>query len=285
MSHPPLPARRLRRSIVLLAATGALAAAAPAPAAAAELGCTLTSTGGTVTRTLGDRSYLVHVPAGLSGPEVPLLLSLHGAGSNGSQDERFTGWSGFADARGFIVAYPNARSSTGGLWDPYAAGSPDVGFLRDVVRDVSARWCIDPRRVHVDGWSNGAVMSQRAACDAADLFASVSSYAGGTPTLGGAAAPCRPSRSISVALVVGMLDPAYTGLALNTSEWRGYDACDATPARTSDTYGMTDTYSCAAGTEVISRSLFASSHEWPSGAAGEDQRNRLWTFYEANRRP
>ena len=285
MPHPPLPARSARRPIALLAAVAALAAAAPAPAAAAEPGCTLTSTGGTVTRTLGDRTYLLHVPAGLTGPEVPLLLSLHGAGSSGSQDEQFTGWSGFARSRGFIVAYPNARDSTGRLWDPYAAGSADVAFLRDVVRDISARWCVNPRRVHADGWSNGAVMSQRAACDAADLFASVTSYAGGTPTLNGTAAPCRPSRPISVGLIAGMLDPVYAGLAANASEWRRYDACSSAAARTTDTYGTTDTWSCAAGTRVFARGLFASSHEWPYGAAGADQRNRMWAFFEANPLP
>src|SRR5438067_1468350 len=103
---------------VLLAAAALAALTAGAPvAAAATPGCTLTTTGGTVTRTLGTRTYELHVPAGLTGTQVPLLLSLHGAGSNGTQDESFTGWSGFADAHEFIVAYPDARpNSGGGVW-------------------------------------------------------------------------------------------------------------------------------------------------------------------------
>ena len=270
-------------ALALVVAVGALAAAAPA--SAATTGCTLEPTAGTVTRALGARSYELHVPPGLTAAEVPLLLSLHGAGSNGSTDERFTGWSAFAGANGFIVAYPNARGMPGsGLWDPYSANSPDVAFLRAVADDVSARWCVDPRRVHVDGWSNGAVMSQRAACDAAGTFASVTSYAGGTPTPPGAA-PCSPSRPISAGLFVGQFDFTFGGLAQNTSEWVDRDACSTTPVRTSDPHGTLDTYSCAAGTQVLARVVSNTSHEWPSGAKGEDQRRRMWAFFQANPLP
>ena len=280
------PTHLRRWLVVALLATAGVLALGPAPASAAEGECSLATTGGTVTRPLDGRSYELHVPAGLSGTQVPLLLSLHGFGSNGTQDELSTGWSGYADAHNFIVAYPNARPANGsGAWDPYAETSPDVPFLRHVVDDISAQWCVDPRRVHVDGWSNGAVMSQRVACEAADKFASVTSYAGGTPTAGGGAAPCEPSRPISVGLIVGQFDFTYAGLAPNTAEWVGYNDCSPTPAHTTDQYGSTDTYSCAGGTQVLARVVGATSHNWPSGARGEDQRNRMWAFFTANPLP
>lgn len=269
----------------VIALSAALAAAGASPAVAASPGCTLDGTNGTVTRTVGDRSYELHVPQGLAGSEVPLLLSLHGFGSNGRQDEQFTGWSGFADAHNFIVAYPNGRFSSGsGAWDPYSSSSPDVAFLRQVVNEISARWCVDSRRVHADGWSNGAVMSQRLACEAADKFASVTSYGGGTPTAGGGF-PCAPSRPISVGLFVGQFDFTYGGLAQNTNEWRELNDCAPAPARTTDAHGTLDTYGCAAATQVLARVVSATSHNWPSGAKGEDQRNRMWSFFEANPLP
>lgn len=285
MPAPAPPAPRLRAGIAALAAGLALAALGAAPAQAAEPGCTLAATGGTVTRTLGARTYLLRVPDGLTGTQAPLLLSLHGAGSNGSTDESNTGWSAFADARKFIVAYPQARPSAGsGVWDPYSEGSVDVDFLRQVVADVSASWCVDPRRVHADGWSNGAVMSQRLACDAAGTFASVTSYGGGTPTPPGAA-PCLPARPISVGLFVGQFDFTYAGLAQNTDEWRGRDGCSSPPVHTSDPYGTLDTYGCAAGSQVLARVVANTSHNWPFGAQGEDQRSRMWAFFEANPLP
>jgi polyhydroxybutyrate depolymerase len=268
-----------------LAATVAIAAA-PAAATAAQPGCTLTPTAGTVSKSLNGRTYLVNVPAGLTGSQVPLLLSLHGFGSTGSQDELFTGWTPFAAARGFIVAYPQARPSEyGGGWDPYTAASADVAFLRDVVADISATWCVDPRRVHADGWSNGAVMSQRMACAAADVFASATSYGGGTPTLSGFATPCAPSRPISVGMFAGQWDFTYAGLASNASEWRAVDNCAPSPTHTTDAYGSTDAYACAAATTVLARIVNATSHNWPSGAQGEDQRTRMWAFLSANPKP
>jgi polyhydroxybutyrate depolymerase len=268
---------------VALVATIAIAAA---PQTASAAGCSLTPTSGTITRTLAGRTYLLNVPAGLTGTQVPLLLSLHGFGSTGSQDELFTGWTPFAAAHGFIVAYPQGQGSQySGAWDPYTATSPDPQFLRDVVADVSATWCVNPARVHVDGWSNGAVMSQRTACSAAGTFASVTSYGGGTPTVAGFASGCSPSRPISIGLFAGQFDFTYAGLAQNTSEWRAVDACGATPTHTTDQYGATDSYACAGGTTVLSRVVSFTSHNWPSGAQGEDQRNRMWAFFAANPKP
>jgi poly(3-hydroxybutyrate) depolymerase len=288
---------------VTLAATAvALAGSAPT-ASAAGSGCTLSATGGTITRTLGARSYLLHVPAGLRGTAVPLLLSLHGAGSDGSQDELFTGWSGFADTHEFIVAYPNAMSDPehpsvpylgGGVWDPYTVGSPDVPFLAQVVRDIASRYCVDPSRVYVDGWSNGAVMSERAACDAAGVFAAANSYGGGDPTVWAdsglpagrySGEPCKPSRPISVSMITGQEDFTYGGLAENASLWRGIDHCSQSPTGESDSYGSSSTYACAGGTEVVARVVNDTSHNWPSGAQGEDQRGRIWSFFAANPLP
>ena len=281
MSPTAIP-RALRWLLPAVAAI--LFAAIAAPSANAQVpGCDSGSTGGTVTRSLGSRTYELHVPAGLGSDPAPLLLSLHGFGSSGRQDELFTGWSGFADRHGFIAAYPNGRPNLQtGAWDPYTPASPDVGFLRAVVADISAAWCVDPSRIYVDGWSNGAVMSQRVACSAADLFAAASSYAGGTPTLAGVAAPCAPSRPVPVALVVGQFDFTYPALEQNAAEWRGYDGCSSTPATSSDSYGTTKRYSCAAGAEVMTRVVKYTSHNWPSGAQGEDQRQRIWSFFMAH---
>jgi poly(3-hydroxybutyrate) depolymerase len=128
-------------------------------------------------------------------------------------------------------------------------------------------------------------MSQRTACSAADTFGSVTSYGGGTPTLAGFADGCSPSRPISVGLFAGQFDFTYAGLAQNTSEWRAVDNCAATPAHTTDQYGSTDTYSCAGGSKVLSRVVNATSHNWPFGAQGEDQRTRMWAFFTANPKP
>ena len=157
---------------LVLVAGAVLALGAP-EAEAQTSDCGLGATPGTVTRTVDGRAYRLNVPAGLEAP-APLLVSLHGFGGNPQAQETFTGWTQTAAEKKFIVAYPSGRGSQyGGAWDPYTASSPDVAHIRAVVADISGVYCVDPASVYADGWSNGAVMSQRLACAAADLFAKV----------------------------------------------------------------------------------------------------------------
>ena len=54
----------------------------------------------------------------------------------------------------------------------------DVGFLRALVAEVTNDWSVDARRLHVSGFSNGAMMANRIACEASELFASVALVGG-----------------------------------------------------------------------------------------------------------
>src|SRR2546425_722024 len=94
-------------------------------------GCTLIGTGTTISRTIGTRSYAVHVPTNLTGTSVPLLVDLHGDYEPVVYEERFSGWSAFADTHNFIVAYP-VGTGMWASWD-WGQGSADVAFLRSVV--------------------------------------------------------------------------------------------------------------------------------------------------------
>lgn len=54
----------------------------------------------------------------------------------------------------------------------------DVGFLRSLVAEVTDRLNIDAARMHISGFSNGAMMANRIACEASELFASVALVGG-----------------------------------------------------------------------------------------------------------
>jgi polyhydroxybutyrate depolymerase len=249
---------------------------------AASTACSLASTNGTVTRFVAGRPYLLHAPAGLSGPAVPLLLSMHPLTFTASQQESSTGWSGFADSNNFIVAYPQ------GIWNAwnYSAGSYDVTYLRNVVSDIHGTWCVDSKRIFSDGWSAGAVMSMRLACDAADVFAASVEWAGESPTMNNQ--PCNPSRPMPVGLFHGDADniaPISADQA-NRDEWIARNHCSTTPAHATDPYGTTDTYTgCSAGVAVLWRVLAGQDHFWPTGAKAADQRNRMWSFLTAYPHP
>lgn len=75
--------------------------------------------------------------------------------------------------------------------------------MRLVVDEARRQLCIDPRRIYATGMSNGGLMSQRLACEAADLFAAVA------PVAGPLILPedqCKPARPISVMAVAGSND-------------------------------------------------------------------------------
>lgn len=275
--------------IVLALATVAMVsphAAGASPSTVAQAGCTLAPTNGTVTRIVGLRSYQLHVPAGLSGSQVPLLVSIHGFSNVASGQELISGWSQFADSHNFIVAYPQGLpgllgAQLPGFW--YAGPSSfDTAFLRQVVDNIAATYCIDPARIYADGHSNGAIMSQRLACDATDRFAAVVEYAGPSPTIFGA---CNPARPVAVGLFQGEADPIVphaSGLAAR-DEWVARNACSSTPVSEPVTDGTLLRYTgCAGGVEVLWRSYPGQDHGWPTGTRGDDQRNRMWAFLQAH---
>jgi polyhydroxybutyrate depolymerase len=270
-----------RRLIALCAALVALYAFGPVAAAHASRGCTLQPTNGTTTRSLGTRTYELHVPAGLKG-RVPLLITMHALTQSGSTHEAESGWSPFADAHRFIVAYPDGLANS---WD-FQEGSYDVAFLRSVAADIASRWCIDPARMYASGYSDGAHMAQRLACDAEDVFASVTEYAGGSPNVFGGS--CRLSRGVSVGLFQGDADFVVTPAEAEQArdEWIARDRCPPTPIDETVSEGVLQRWTpCADGAEVLWRTYPGQSHAWPQGDRGDDIRSRMWSFLAAHPRP
>jgi polyhydroxybutyrate depolymerase len=291
----------VKMAVALATVAGIVGISAPM-ASAATSGCSLAPTSGLSTVSLGNQQYQLYVPSGLTGSSVPLLVSLHGAGSNGTEDELSTGWDSFAAANNFIVAYPDASIPYvpsapylyGGVWDPYTVGSASGPFVDSVVSNIESKYCVDPTHVYVDGWSNGAVMSQRMACDDANIFAAADSYAGGDPTVwadSGLPAGnftgegCTPSRPMPVSLIVGQEDFTYAGLSEDAALWEGIDQCGSTPTTETDQYGSSSTYNCAAGSQVYTRVVNLTSHNWPFGAQQLDQQQRIWNFFMAHPLP
>jgi poly(3-hydroxybutyrate) depolymerase len=60
----------------------------------------------------------------------------------------------------------------------WSSCNDDIGFLRALVAEVTGQWKVDAGRVHVTGFSNGAMMAHRIACEASELFASVALVGG-----------------------------------------------------------------------------------------------------------
>ena len=181
---------------------------------------------------------MLHVPAG---DPVGLVLSLHGGGGTGIAQRALTGFNSVADAHDLLVVYPDGYDKS---WADGRGASPadrrhidDVAFLVGLVSKLQHDYHIAPGHVFVTGMSNGGFMSNRLACDRADVFAAVAPVAG---TLGVGVA-CAPSRPVSVWEAHGTADPLvpFKGGAVRgrgglshsisadamVSKWRSVDGC------------------------------------------------------------
>ena len=122
------------------------------------------------------RTYHLTVPPGYSGQtRVPLVIDMHGAGSNAGQQALLSRARAEAARRGWIVATPDAGRT---LWYLQALGGEDITFIRTVVADVSRRLCVNRTRQFAMGMSNGAAMAAALTCAAPDVFAAAASVGG-----------------------------------------------------------------------------------------------------------
>lgn len=84
----------------------------------------------------------------------------------------------------------------------WASCHDDVGFLKDLIVRMAGDFAVDPDRVYVSGFSNGAMMANRMACEASELFAAVA-------LVGGRVEPgfeCVPTRALPLLQVNGGQD-------------------------------------------------------------------------------
>lgn len=154
-----------------------------------------------------SRSYILHVPAGLSvGTPLPLVFDLHGASGSGSSQQSQSGWDSIADRAGFLMIYPDGIDGYWNVDDTCCgtAGSQkidDVGFLKEIIGQLSNELCVDARRIYVTGFSNGGGLAHRIGCDAANVIAAIAPIATDLRTK-----PCNATRPISMMEFRGTAD-------------------------------------------------------------------------------
>jgi polyhydroxybutyrate depolymerase len=301
----------LRLTHVLLAAAAAFALptaiAAPAgaqelirsagtPCAPAEPGLT------TVSVTSAGTTYPVslYVPRGYTGRHpVPLVLNLHGSGSNGNAQLIISGMEKAADEHGFLVAVPNGGAPVPDVQDghtwvipgvPNTSGqlpSPDdrddVRFLSDTITAVSDGFCVAPERVYATGFSGGARMASLLACRLSDRIAAIAPVSGlraGNPDAADPTRPdpatCAPSRPVPVLAFHGQEDmvnpydgagPGYWQYSVPAAfdRWSELNGCRLGPRDTRLTEHVTlRTYeACRQGADVSMYVIADGGHTWP----------------------
>lgn len=247
---------------------------------------------------------------------VPVVVFLHGGGGNATNAQRTTCPDGdtrspgclygVGDAEGFITVFPTGyapfaasplRTWNAGGGGDYACssgaacrdGSDDVAYLNAVLDEVEAEYTVDARRIYVIGFSNGAAMAQRVACQMADRVAAVVAVSGANEYA--TAAACEPAAPVSVMHVHGTADVCWSyetslsacadeqprpkvGVAESIEGWVEALHCAPTPAsgalRDLDTQDGTTASSarydgCVGGAEVQLVTIDGGGHVYPGG--------------------
>ena len=111
---------------------------------------------------------------------VPLVAALHGAGGTAEGPLTFLG--PYAESDGFLLLVPESRGAT---WDAILDSyGPDIATINAGLRIAFDRAAVDPERVCLEGFSDGASYALGVGILNADLFPRVVAFSPGfiTPT-------------------------------------------------------------------------------------------------------
>lgn len=176
----------------------------------------------------------------------------------------------------------------------------DVGWTRALIGDLSEQWSIDPDRIFLTGFSQGAIAAQGWACPLGDLLAAVAPMHGFSANGYG----CGPDSGVSLMQIYGYWDifvngydqPSADGLIYESAEetadaWATAQGCDNngdTRYRTvSDGiwgWGCTEHADCATGASVVSCEWDGTHILGRDPANGDFMLNAVWEFFESHPR-
>jgi polyhydroxybutyrate depolymerase len=306
----PLMTRRSSRAVLLgLAICGASAGCSKSESTTPDAGV---DPGSSPTTFGGARPVELRVPAGYDASKpAPLLLVLHGYGSGGVVNDIYMHMTSIADAMGFFYVAPDGTvdksgkrfwNANDGCCDFDNTAIDDDAYLTSLVKEIQGAYAIDPKRIFVMGHSNGGYMANRLACDHADLFAAVASWAGANWS---DPARCKPSGPIGYLQIHGTKDSsvpfgatgdaglAYPGAAGTVAIWAQKNACASAVAPTGEMLRI-DADSAGPDTKVArggNCKANGAAELWPVEGAEHlftftpDAVSAIWGFLSAHAKP
>ncbi len=124
----------------------------------------------------GEREALLYVPTGYTPDRpAPLAVMLHGAG--GTARHGLGLLQELADSAGLLLLAPWSRRQT---WDViFGSYGPDVAYMDRALEHTFNRYAVDPARLAIGGFSDGASYALSVGITNGDLFTHVIAFSPG----------------------------------------------------------------------------------------------------------
>lgn len=257
------------------------------------------------------RTAIIYVPKSYSPTNpFPLVVNLHGSESDAEGQENNSHMDSTAESNNFIVVYPNGINKEWNDGRSYTkdrtGNANDVGFIKELVKNISDGMNINTNKVYAVGMSNGGMMSERLACEASSTFAAAGDVAGAMTT--GTRSSCSPSRKIPMIIIHGTSDPIvpFDGGDLNSGRgsvistldavhyWAGVNGASTSPTASVEINtandGTTVTHMYF-GPRVEFYQVNKGGHTWPGGpqylrpiiiglvSKDIDASQQIWNFF------
>jgi len=223
------------------------------------------------------RSYDIIKPTTtVANPSVVLLLHAHGISPELQANISLI--SDYVMSQQFWAVLPAAVNKVWGD-DPSKDSNADVQFISQLIDTLVAQGA-NSSKIYASGFSNGAFMTERLACELSDKIAAFSIVSATMRT--GLQSSCQPAVQRSKAYFLGTADTIVpysgsldmTSAASTISFWSSQQHCAAVtstslPTRSSS-YDQTsvqlDSYSgCTNGSSLQLYSINGGGHAWPGG--------------------
>ena len=254
------------------------------------------------------RSYRLYVPAGDTFSARPLIINMHGLGSNAFQQQFYSGLMPIADTAGFLLVMPQGNKARRAYWSVGFEGMTvvdDVRFLSALIDTISARYPVDAGRVYATGMSNGGYMAYMLALKLSHRIAAVASVTGSI--VPGEVPRRGPAMAVPVLQIHGTADASVPyggsdyGLPIDSlmQFWVRRNGCKPEPEMralpdTNSTDGSTvEHYVWSGGKDGVRVELFkvkGGGHTWPGAPISIGVTNRdfsaaqeIWRFFRRYR--
>ena len=177
--------------------------------------------------------------------------------------------------------------------------SDDVGFFRALIAEVSTRWTVDPDRIYMTGFSQGAISTQSFACPLSDILAAVAPLHGASAN----GHTCGPETKVSMMQVWGVNDigingheePSidgliYDGATETAAIWAQAQGCDEQPTLYSTVsdgkwgWSCTEHAGCETEADVVT-CQWDGNHIWGrTPTDGDFMWDAVWDFLKSHSR-